>query len=101
MNRTLPLFRRNLAAICARPIWHPNNTRADQPDEVLSKFPSPWGFAVPIATVAQGGTVADEVSGCDDVRGRTRARRDRGFSLIEVVVTITLMAVVLVPTARR
>ena len=41
--------------------------------------------------------MADEVSGCDDVRGRTRARRDRGFSLIEVVVTITLMAVVLVP----
>ena len=41
--------------------------------------------------------MADDVLDCDEVRGRTRARRDRGFSLVEVIVTITLMAVVLVP----
>jgi type II secretory pathway pseudopilin PulG len=54
-------------------------------------------FAVPIATVAQGGTVADVESRCEVEQGRPRARRDRGFSVVEVVVTITLMAVVIVP----
>jgi hypothetical protein len=41
--------------------------------------------------------VADEESRDEVVRGRTRARRDRGFSVVEVVVTITLMAIVIVP----
>lgn len=41
--------------------------------------------------------MADAMSRDEVVRGRTRAGRDRGFSLIEVIVTITLMAVVLVP----
>jgi prepilin-type N-terminal cleavage/methylation domain-containing protein len=74
-----------------------DNERAVQPDEVLSKFPSPCGLAVPIATVAQGGTVADVESRNEDEQGLTRAGRDRGFSIIEVIVTLTLMAVVLVP----
>jgi prepilin-type N-terminal cleavage/methylation domain-containing protein len=54
-------------------------------------------FAVPIATVAQGGTVADAEMPVEVVEGRSRAGRDRGFSLVEVVVTITLMSVVLIP----
>jgi prepilin-type N-terminal cleavage/methylation domain-containing protein len=54
-------------------------------------------FAVPIATVAQGGTVADVESRCEIVRGRSRAGHDRGFSIVEVIVTITLMAIVIVP----
>ncbi len=41
--------------------------------------------------------MADAESRGEVVGGRTRAGRDRGFSLIEVVVTLTLMAVVLLP----
>ena len=41
--------------------------------------------------------MADMQSRCDAIRERTRARHDRGFSIVEVVVTITLMAVVMVP----
>ncbi len=41
--------------------------------------------------------MADGKTRCDAIRERTRARHDRGFSIVEVVVTITLMAVVMVP----
>jgi prepilin-type N-terminal cleavage/methylation domain-containing protein len=41
--------------------------------------------------------VADVESRCEVVQGDTSARRDRGFSMVEVIVTITLAAVVIVP----
>jgi prepilin-type N-terminal cleavage/methylation domain-containing protein len=41
--------------------------------------------------------VADGQSRCDASEEPTRARHSRGFSLIEVIVTITLMGVVIVP----
>ena len=41
--------------------------------------------------------MADVESRSEDEQGLTRAGRDRGFSIVEVIVTITLMAVVLVP----
>lgn len=40
--------------------------------------------------------MADVESRCN-IEGRIRAGRDRGFSIVEVIVTITLMAVVIVP----
>ncbi|HEX6659177.1 MAG TPA: prepilin-type N-terminal cleavage/methylation domain-containing protein [Ilumatobacter sp.] len=41
--------------------------------------------------------MADAKSRREDEQRLTRAGRDRGFSVVEVIVTITLMAVVLVP----
>lgn len=41
--------------------------------------------------------MADTETRSEFVQEPTRAGRDRGFSLVEVVVTLTLMAVVLVP----
>ena len=41
--------------------------------------------------------MADAVMPDEVGESRTRAGRDRGFSMIEVVVTITLMSVVLIP----
>jgi prepilin-type N-terminal cleavage/methylation domain-containing protein len=41
--------------------------------------------------------VADTESRGEVLGRQARARRDRGFSLVEVVVTITLMAIVIVP----
>lgn len=41
--------------------------------------------------------MADAETQSEFVQGSTRAGRDRGFSIVEVVVTITLMAMVLVP----
>ena len=40
--------------------------------------------------------MADVESRCN-IEGRIRTGRDRGFSIVEVIVTITLMAVVIVP----
>jgi prepilin-type N-terminal cleavage/methylation domain-containing protein len=70
-----------------------------KPDELLSEVGSPSVMLWSIATVDQGrrGTVADGQSRCDAIQEPTRARRDRGFSIVEVVVTITLMGIVIVP----